>query len=1319
MTGLFLFLAFNTLAGNIDVQPGKKNAFEIKESSWQLIRFTHSTAEIKTLSINAEGNAYTRLVMPGYSHTQLAGSPELPVRRELVEVPVGATVRVEIIHATWKDYNLGSTGYSSPVMPAQPPAVKSNDIVPFIIDQDAYRINSFYPKELVSFEILGMMRSYRVGRLDIQPVQYNPVTHTLRVYDEIEAVVRFDNADLESTRELKEKYENFYFRSAGEKLVNYQAQANRDTLTSYPVSYLIVSDPMFQSQLQPFIEWKTKQGFAVTVGYTNQPEVGTTAYAIKSYIQNKYNNPAPGQQPPSFVLFVGDIQQIPAWNGNAGSHVTDLYYCEYTGDLLPEIYYGRFSAQNTNQLQPQIDKTLQYEQYTIPDPSYLNEVVMVAGVDATHSHNWANGQINYGTINYFNEAHGIISHTYLYPESDNSSEEIIQDISDGVTYANYTAHCGSDGWSDPPFLTSDIPSLQNQDMYAVLVGNCCLSSKYDDSECFAEALLRAVSKGAVAYIGGSNSTYWDEDYYFSVGVGEITEIPPSYEEKSTLGMYDRAFHTHGEPWADWYATTDQHVYAGNMSVMTGAPGSAEYYWEIYCVMGDPSLMCYYSEPDPLAVDYQPLMPLGSTSFTINTEPYAYVGISVDGILKGAALADAMGVALVPLTPITVPGIADIVITKQNRQPYIGTVIVANPEGPYILLDSFQAVELSGYTNNKIEPGEVIGLTINLKNYGMSEGSDVVAHLSTSDEYVTITDDTEDCGPVPAQMVSTFENAFSLVVNDVIPDGHVVEFTVNIEDVSRETWVSDMTMTLSAPVFDLVGITVNDNAGGNGNGRLDAGETADIIAVFVNIGHSIARNTVASLCAHSAFVTILNPDYTIGNMGFFGNTTVTFQATVDNKAPNGILVDFVAGLGSGKLEMHKTWPLMIGVINEDFESGNFSAFNWNQGGNLPWTVSNVYPFEGVFSAKSGAITDNQTSELSLNYNVMQADSLTFYRKVSSEPGDKLRFIMDGTILGDWSGTNSGGWRRESYPVNPGNHIFKWTYSKNASGSAGSDAGWIDYIDFPPTLATTLYAGDDSEVCPNGTFQCAADATNFQTVSWTTSGTGQFSDQNSLDPVYSPGSSDYETGQVILTINIVDNQSDMYNDDLLLNFREMPGQTGMPSGPVEVLVDTSYIAEYSVSPLEEADSYTWAVNPPEAGFFTGFDETGVIVWNRDFAGTAAITVTPSSDCGNGTPSQGLVVTIKNSTVGIADPVRPAIGLAVYPNPATDRIHVILAGENLKNPVVRIVNMMGNELFMKNDIVAGEPVEIPVEQLQPGMYLVTFRSGDDFITRKIIIK
>ncbi len=888
---LAMMLIFSVSARDIVLKENGKTGIEVKANTYQKLHFSNSLDMLKAFKVDTESGIFSELAVRGYSATAVIGAPKLPVNRKLIEIPFGATVSVKILDYEVVEYELATLGIHFPLMPAQPPAPKDGSYVPFEYDAAAYALDAYTDNALVSVEVLGVMRGLRVARLDIAPVQYNPVTGMIRVYTGIEAEVIFEGADVPLTLENKMKNQAPYFRSAGKSLLNYkyEQQATRDTITRYPVKFVIVSDRMFEAQLQPYIEWKTMKGFTVVEAYTDEPAVGNTTNSIKTYLQGLYDAGTPDDPSPSFVLFVGDVAQIPAWNGNAGWHVTDLRYVEYTGDDFPEVYYGRWSATNPSELQPQIDKTLQYEQYTMPDPSYLDEVVMVAGMDSGHGNDWANGQINYGTENYFNLAHGLTSHTYLYPQSGSHSADIIQNVSDGVSYGNYTAHCSANGWADPSFTISDVAGLQNQDEYGVLVGNCCSSNEFD-SYCFGEALLRAENKGAVGYIGGTNSTYWDEDYYFGVGVGAISEDPPAYEE-TTLGFYDRAFHDHGEPWEDWYTTTYQMIFAGNLAVTEGSPSMAEYYWEIYSVMGDPSLMCYFGVPDPLTVSHDPLIPMGATSFTVNTEPYAYVALSMDGVLYGAALADATGVALLTLDPMTTPGEADVVATKQNFQPYIGTVLVNNPAGPYIAMSYYVIQDPTGNDNGQADYGETISLDVLLENLGGDDASDVTGVLSSADEYITITDDFAEWGLIPAGETSMQFDAFAFDVDAMIPDQHIAAFQLDISGTGKEEWQSTFSIVLHAPVMGTGTVSVDDTQSGNGNGRLDPGETADIIVPVENNGHCDAVNALASLSSTSGDIVINTGTANISNIAAGGEEDAVFNVTVDDGIDPGTSISF--------------------------------------------------------------------------------------------------------------------------------------------------------------------------------------------------------------------------------------------------------------------------------------------------------------------------------------------------------------------------------------------------------------------------------------------
>ncbi len=645
-------------------------------------------ASFQLMEVSTPKGTFLDCFIQDYASTEIPGSPKLPVISRILEIPSAADVSFEVLDSTYVDYALAQLGPGL-LIPTQPPAVKSEEgQYSFDFDSLAYLADGFYPVSLVSFEPLGTMRGIRLGKMTLHPVVYNPVQGILRVFTELRIKVIFDHPDLTQTRYDQAKGKNPFFHFPDDLIFSPLPEMSPlDGPAGVPMKYVIISDPMFQDLLQPFIQWKKKKGFTVIEAYTNNPAVGSTTTSIKNYLLGLWNAGTPQDPPPSFALFVGDIAQVPAFTGTTGSHPTDLPYCEYTGDFLPELFYGRFSATTLAQLQPQLDKTLEYEQYSMPDPSFLNECVMVAGVDATYGPTHANGQINYGTTTYFNTAHGLTSHTYLYPVSGSQDTQIRQNVSDGCGYANYTAHGSSSGWANPSFTTSNIPALANAHQYPLMVGNACLTNKFNDTECFGEALLRTANKGALGYIGASDNTYWDEDYYWSVGAKSVV-VNPEYNATS-LGAYDRTFHDHGEGFQDWFMTQDQMVFAGNLAVTQGSSSMSHYYWEVYHLMGDPSLMVYFSEPSVLAVNHEPQIPLNATQFVIATEPYAYAALSEGGVLHGAAQADATGMANISITPFTAPGTADVVVTHQNRQPHIGTVVVSNSDtGPQVSIGSF-------------------------------------------------------------------------------------------------------------------------------------------------------------------------------------------------------------------------------------------------------------------------------------------------------------------------------------------------------------------------------------------------------------------------------------------------------------------------------------------------------------------------------------------------------------------------------------------------------------------------------------------------------
>lgn len=1281
--------------GQVVLNPRANTRLSLEQNAFSQIVVRNTFSVFNYLNVNTAEGQFTELMADGYSSTSKEGFPKLPVMRRLIEIPVGARVEINILSSSFKEFDLQELGIINPVIPVQPPVSKSADISDkFVINRQVYQQSAYQKPNLASVEILGYLRGSRIARLDICPVDYNPVSGKIKVYEELLIEVKFNGGDYGATAKLQEKTRSPYFGVNQKTFLNSlpTGTAMRDPLTRYPVKMVIVSDPMFHDALQPYISWKTRKGFTVIEAYTDNPSVGTTTGSIKNYLRGLYDAGTAEDPAPSFVLFVGDVAQIPAFSQSG--HVTDLYYCEYTNDYFPDVYYGRFSANNVAQLQPQIDKTLMYEQYTFPDPSFLGESLMVSGVDNGFAAVHGNGQINYGTTYYFNEAHNILSHNYLYPASSAASSAIIQNVSDGVTYGNYTAHGSSNGWSSPRFEISHIPGLQNAGKYPLLVGNCCLTSTYNIN-CFGEELLRAQDKGAIGYIGASNSTYWDEDFYFGVGVGPIV-VNPTYES-TTLGTYDRSFHDHGEVFDDWYITQGQMIVAGNLAVTEGSPGMALYYWQVYCLMGDPSLMIYWGVPQEMTVNYEPLMPLQSDVFTVVTAPYAYVAISKDGVLHGSALADENGTAVVELIPITVPGEAEVIVTAQNLQPYMGTVTVASPEGPYILLQSQSVNDVSSNNNQLAEFGEVFAFNMSLKNVGNTVAQTLSVELSTTSEFVDIRTAQEVWPDIAPGEIQEREAVFSIKAADFLPDQHVAEFTISVTD-GTESWSSKFSLILNAPKLQAYELLVDDylNGSGNGNHRMDPGENVVLSIPVMNVGHCMAENTISHLFTTTEGIDIEFVEYVNGNIEASNVKNAVFRVAVSPDIPIGTPVELFFVAESGLYTHTRIYNPSVGLIIEDFETGDFSAFDWHNNSNLPWAIVNTSTYSGNFSARSGAIGNNTSSVLQISMDVEANDEISFARSVSSESGyDFLKFYIDGVEKGSWSGDVA--WEVVSFPVTPGQHTFKWAYKKDYSVTGGQDAAFIDDIIFPSgrssgssTHLSAVAFSYPETVCAGEQARLYAFARNAATqVSYLWSPDSLLSNPGIFNPIATV----HDTTMFTLQANAF-----IQSFDTTLQLPAVP----LPDKPVIELV-----GNVLVSSAAEGNQWYNSQGMIENAVYQQFEPQETDYYY--------VVVTAPLECGQAT-SDELYVTVVEAHHDLAQQQ-----FAFYPNPAGKVINITLNLPASGEVRISLSDISGREIreFYQGSVGTGiHTLSFNVHDIMPGMYMLNFHSATHSKLSKLII-
>ncbi|MFO7874119.1 MAG: C25 family cysteine peptidase, partial [Bacteroidales bacterium] len=922
---------------------------EVKSNSMESTRLHIAFEGMNYLDVETREGNFTELFVPGAYHTGALGTPKLPASKKLIEIPFGAEVDVKVLDYTIEEYRLSDLGVQNQVMPVQPAVRKDQDVldIPFEYKADTYSRSDFISPELAVVEELGVMRSIRLGRLVVSPVHYNPAEGKIRVYNNIEIEIRYEGADMSKSNRIKASTYSPFFEGLYDQVINpfglRSEYEDYPDLTKYPTKMVLVSHPDFETTLQPFIEWKTKQGIEVIEAYTD--DIGGSVSDIQDFIQDQYDQGTPEDPAPTFITLVGDSDKLPASTiGSASGKVTDLYYASVDGDYFPDMYYGRLSARNVQELQNQLDKILYYQQYEFDDPSYLDDVTLIAGADWNWNSNVAQPTVIYGTDNYFNASNGFANvNDYLDSYSGVYDEERI-----AVSMINYTAHCSPTSWGDPNLSVNDVHNMTNTNQYPVAIGNCCLSSQFSHSESIGEAWVRAEEKGGVAYVGSAPNTYWFEDFYWAVGAFPISGNNNGYvptTDETSIGAYDA-------PFVSDYKSVASIKFVGNLAVteahMENFPthSGVQYYWEAYHTFGDPSTSMYLTQGEDNNVTHLPTVPIGVDTYNVEAVPGSYVAISKDGVLHGAAYVDESGSVDVPIEPITDGGDATIVVTRPQYIPYVAEIPAAALEGPYVTFTDFVIDDAAGNDNGEADFGEEILLDITLENVGNEQASDVNATLLTDNEYVTITNDSATFDDIDEESSATLEGAFSVAFSDSIPDQESVLFTIEATD-GEDTWESNFTLHVNAPHLVFEDIWAGDP---DKETPINPGELTDLTVSIRNEGHAASMDIESYMEASSSWLTVHTVDAVEASaLAPDATTEVTFEVSTLLSTPPETVVELLLTAVSGEYAFEGVKEVVIGEAPV-YSGGDIpTTYNTN-----PTTSSNaVEPGEMSVTIPEGA------------------------------------------------------------------------------------------------------------------------------------------------------------------------------------------------------------------------------------------------------------------------------------------------------------------------------------------------------------------------------
>ena len=287
------------------------------------------------------------------------------------------------------------------------------------------------------------------------------------------------------------------------------------------------------------------------------------------------------------------------------------------------------------------------------------------------------------------------------------------------------------------------------------------------------------------------------------------------------------------------------------------------------------------------------------------------------------------------------------------------------------------------------------------------------------------------------------------IADDVPNMTKADFTLTCTD-GTETWESKFDIRLHAPELTVVSTDIED---GDGNGQIDPGETVTAHITVKNAGMTAAPDTRLSIICDLPEITFDQSDFPQGSVNPDEEFTVDFVFTLSEEVELGVAYEIGFTVTSGNYTTEGSFVFSIGTVMEDWETGDFSKFDWENDTYRPWTVVTDNPFEGDYCVKTGTIGNNGLTSLIINIEVFNEGEISFYRKVSTEDGfDMFYFYIDGDSKDEWSGEL--GWSQERYSLTPGNHQLKWSYKKDGYVSSGSDCAWLDNIVFPPSDVITV-------------------------------------------------------------------------------------------------------------------------------------------------------------------------------------------------------------------------------------------------------------------------
>jgi len=666
---------------------GWSGSFYFRPDLFRVQSWERNGASFSLLSVSQDPAFSQRHLNIAY--TGEIGKPILPYWFFTLVIPQG--MKVGDVKAEADGFI--SLPVANPPFPAQPPVPVSRRNLPEFIRPDpaVYSGTQPWPENLYQVSRVGIKSGFRLVTVSLFPVRFDPANRCYLVASRLRVRISYEPDPSAEPASLTAKQIKL-FSSAVRLLVanpeDVSRYAPRERINDFGTyDYCIITNSTLEPYFQRLVNWRTRTGYrgvVRTTSWINSNYTGRDLQEkIRNFIRDYFNN-----QGTMWVLLGGDNGIVPArraWavvGSDTGNIPCDLYYGdlqwswdsdndnifgEYgvdTTDLYYDVYIGRASVDDTNQVKTFVNKVITHE--TNPPTGYLRRILLV---DDSLWSGYAYRQSNESIANITPSGWSdVIIH-------DPGNTTMVRDsLNNGFQFSHMVGHGNETGiyhTMPPPsyaFYSNSVISGHNNGSKVGLINSiACHPGNFEYSDCLAESTHNWSNGGALAVI--MNSRY---------GWGTPPVLGPS--EKLDIRFYDFFFNHDTMPIGLTHAESKE-VYQ-NLANSDSVEGAWRWCYFELNLFGDPLLLMYEQVPAQLNASFPNPINVGSQSFTVTvTSGSNPVASALVCLHKGSEVytrnyTNTSGQVTFSINPTT-PGYMYVTATKPNYLPDIDSCQVVS------------------------------------------------------------------------------------------------------------------------------------------------------------------------------------------------------------------------------------------------------------------------------------------------------------------------------------------------------------------------------------------------------------------------------------------------------------------------------------------------------------------------------------------------------------------------------------------------------------------------------------------------------------------